>query len=72
MKKFNHLYENIELDWPSDVVDWQIKDSVVEPPYIELIDEEIIEIHEQNDLESDGRPSTNPGIINATNVSFLL
>ena len=53
-------------------MDWQIKDSVVEPPYIELKDEEIIEIHEQNDLESDGRPSTNPGIINATNVLFLL
>jgi hypothetical protein len=63
LKKNNKLYENIELDWPNDVLDWQNKDAVVEPPYIELTDEEESEINEHDgvDGELDERTSTNPG-----------
>jgi hypothetical protein len=52
-----------ELDWPNDVLDWQNKDAVVEPPYIELTDEEESEINEHDgvDGELDERTSTNPG-----------
>ena len=32
LKKNNHLYEGIELDWPNNVLDWQNKNSVVESP----------------------------------------
>jgi hypothetical protein len=63
LKENNHLYENIELEWPNDVLNWQNQDAVVEPPYIELTDEEETEINEQTgmDEEIDDRPSTNPG-----------
>jgi hypothetical protein len=40
LKKNNHLYEGVELDWPNNVLDWQNKNSVVEPPHIDLTDEE--------------------------------
>jgi hypothetical protein len=73
LKKNNHLYESIELDWPNNVLDWQNQDSVVEPPYIELTDEEEREINEQNneDPDLDERPSTNPGNLYA-NIFILL
>ena len=62
LKKNNHLYESIELDWPNNVLDWQNQDSVVEPPYIELTDEEEREINEQNndDPDLDERPPMAP------------
>lgn len=65
MKKNSHLYENIELHWTNDVLDWQNKDAVVEHPYIELTDDEESEINQENDvdLELDERPSTNQGMI---------
>ena len=73
LKKNDHLYESIELDWPNNVLDWQNQDSVVEPPYIELTDEEGREINEQNndDPDLDERPSTNPGNLYA-NIFILL
>lgn len=40
LKKNNHLYEKIELEWPQDVTDWHNEDAVTELPYIELTDEE--------------------------------
>jgi OTU-like cysteine protease len=63
LKNNNHLYENIELDWPIDVLDWQNQDAVIEPPYIELTDQEETEINEEHDIDAktDERPSTNPG-----------
>jgi hypothetical protein len=47
--KTNHVYKNIELERPNDVLDWQNEDAVVELPFIELTDEEELEINEQND-----------------------
>ena len=56
------MYEKIELEFPQDVEDWQNKD-VVETPFIELSDEEEVDIEENNndDDDSNDRPSTNPG-----------
>jgi hypothetical protein len=64
LKENYNLYENIELERPNDVLDWQNQDAVVEPPYIELTDEEETENKGQTDMdeEIDDRPSTNPGI----------
>ena len=78
LKKNNHLYENIELDWPNGVLDWQNHDTVVEPPYIELTDQEEAEINEQNDIDVqfDETPSTNPGkicyVILSRNIYYAL
>jgi hypothetical protein len=71
LKKNNHLYESIELEWPKEVLDWQNMNTVVEPPYIELTDEEEPEINEENDVFDD-KPSTNPGTINRTSFHYVL
>jgi hypothetical protein len=74
LKKNNHLYENIELDWPNGVLDWQNHDTVVEPPYIELTDQEEAEINEQNDIDVqfDETPSTNPGKICYVLINYAM
>ena len=64
LKKNNHLYEKIKFEWPNNTIDWHDKHAVIETPYIELTDDEENEINEQNgaDDDSDGTPSTNPGM----------
>jgi hypothetical protein len=39
------------LDWPNGILDWQNHDTVAEPPYMELTDQEEAEINEQNDID---------------------
>ena len=53
----------IESIVTNDVVDWQNKDTVVEPPFIELTDDEETDINEDDndEVDSNKRPSTNPG-----------
>ena len=64
LKKYNHLYADIEIVWPNDVQYWQNTTSPVDIPFIELTDDEVCDI--DGDYFEDGEFSdeftTNTGI----------
>lgn len=63
LKEHNHLYADVELKWHDNVKYWQDTISPVDIPYIEITDEEVLDI--DNDTNEDGIASddytTNPG-----------
>ena len=64
LKLHNHLYKNVELIFPCDSVDWENDISDVDIPFVDISNEEIIEINEGMGIgcvPSDF-VSSNPGI----------
>jgi hypothetical protein len=64
LKTNNHLYAQIELVWPSEVLDWQNDVSSIDIPYIELSDVEQLEIEGEaveEERKSSDDHSTNTG-----------
>jgi copper chaperone CopZ len=70
LKKNNHLYMDIELVWGDDLSYWQNTNSHVDIPYIEITDEDVIDLNDGVPVEEkmSDEFSTNSGIF----LSFLL
>lgn len=63
LKKNNHLYAHIDLDWGSDLSFWTETISEVDVPFIEITDDDVNDLNngsEEDDIASD-EFSTNPG-----------
>lgn len=64
LKLHNHLYEHVTLVFPCDTVDWENNVANVDIPFVEMTDEEIVEVDEGMGLgcvPSDF-VSSNPGL----------
>lgn len=46
LKRNNHLYEDVKLKWSPEIMDWAYNSECVDIPYIEISDEEELEIDE--------------------------
>lgn len=65
LKKYNHLYVDIELIWPVDVKYWNDTSTFVDIPYIDITDEESVDIDNDGssvDVELE-ELTTNPGML---------
>jgi hypothetical protein len=64
LKINNHLYSDVDLVWSKDVMDWKNDNQAIDAPFIEVSDEEIIEIDEgfaEEDANND-HLTTNTGV----------
>ena len=64
LKKHNHLYEEIDLVWPNDVLFWQSTVCSVDIPFIEITDGDVIDYGDDSsdDELSSNAYTTNSGI----------
>ena len=47
LKKYNHLYADIDLLWGADILFWQNTEISIDIPYIKISDEEVSEIDDE-------------------------
>ena len=51
LKKFNHLYSNIDLVWGDDIRYWQVTETSIDIPFIEISDAEVSDIDNELNCE---------------------
>ena len=64
LKRNNHLYADVKLKWSPEILDWANNSECVDIPFIDVTDEEELEIDEGSVVSSypGETPSSNPGI----------
>jgi hypothetical protein len=64
LKKNNHLYQDIDLVWPNDILYWQLTVCPVDIPFIEITDDDV------NDFGDDSSDDDNMSDDHTTNTGM--